>query len=306
MTFRLKLAAALPLCMGAAFAAPSNEFLGRWDLTIAQGGASRPSWMEVKENQGAVTVSFVGVYGSAEPARDVELKNGRLTFATEDFFGHEPAMHVECSIDGGGISGAVTRAEGKLPLSGKRAPRLSAPANPKWGPSIVLFNGKDLDGWRLDQPQAGNWAAENGLLISRERGSNIITTKEFRDFRLHVEFNCPPNGNSGVYLRGRYEVQIEDDEKKSPPTSWMGGIYGFIAPESVLRRPGEWRSFDITLLGRTVWVSVDGKAVVRSREIPGITGGALDSNEDQPGPIYLQGDHGGLQFRHIEITPALP
>ena len=180
MTFRLKLTAALSLCMGAAFAAPSNEFLGRWDLTIAQGGASRPSWMEVKENQGAVTVSFVGVYGSAEPARDVELKNGRLTFATEDFFGHEPAMHVECSIDGGGISGAVTRAEGKLPLSGKRAPRLSAPANPKWGPSIVLFNGKDLDGWRLDQPQAGNWAAENGLLISRERGSNIITTKEFQ------------------------------------------------------------------------------------------------------------------------------
>ena len=306
MKVKFELGVALSICLGAAWAAPSDAILGRWDLTIARGDTSLPSWMEVKENQGVVTVSFVGPYGSAEPARDVELKDGRLTFATEDYFGRSPAMHVECAIDGGTLTGSITRENEKLPLSGKRAPKLNAPANPKWGPSIILFNGKDLDGWRLDQPQAGNWAAENGLLVSRERGANIITTKEFRDFRLHVEFNCPPNGNSGVYLRGRYEVQIEDDEKKSPPTSWMGGIYGFIAPESVLRRPSEWRSFDITLLGRNVWVSVDGKAVVRNKEIPGITGGALDSNEDQPGPIYLQGDHGGLQFRHIEITPVLP
>ncbi len=293
------------VCLGAASAAASDTFAGRWDLTIRRGETTRPSWMEVRQNQDAVTVSFVGPWGSAEPASDPKQSNGRLTFSTEDFFGHEPAMHIECELANGAVTGFVTSGKEKLALTGKRAPALNDSATPKWGDRIILFNGKNLGGWRFDDPaRSSNWAAENGLLVCSRQGSNIITTREFRDFKLHVEFNCPANGNSGVYLRGRYEVQIEDDEKKSPPTSWMGGVYGFLAPENVVRRPGEWRSFDITLVGRTVSVDVDGKPVIRHREIPGITGGALDSNEDQPGPIYLQGDHGGLMFRNIEITPS--
>jgi len=302
----LFVAVAVWVHIGASLAADPGAFVGRWDLTIAHGETSRPAWMEIRQDRGALAVSFVGPYGGAEPARGVQLTNGRLTFSTEDYFGHEAAMRVEFTIEGDGLTGAVTREHEKFALSGKRAPRLGAVDNPKWGRRIVLFNGTNLDGWRFDQPtRSGNWAAENGLLICRGRGSNIVTAQEFRDFRLHVEFNCPADGNSGVYLRGRYEVQIEDDERKSPPTSWLGGIYGFLAPETVVRRPGEWRSFDITLLGRTVSVSVDGQPVIRRREIPGITGGALDSNEDLPGPIYLQGDHGGLTFRRIEITPAI-
>ncbi len=201
MTVSSKLAVALSICIGVASAAPADEFLGRWDLTIMRGDASRPSWMEVKQNGDALTVSFVGPWGSAEPAREVELKNGRLTFATENFFGHAPAMHVECAIANDGLTGEVTADSDKLPLSGKRSPKLSAPANPKWGPSIVLFNGKNLDGWHLDQPQASNWVAENGLLISRERGANLVTNKEFRDFHLHVEFNCPQRQQRRVSSR---------------------------------------------------------------------------------------------------------
>jgi hypothetical protein len=143
------------------------------------------------------------------------------------------------------------------------------------------------------------------VLRNTGRGSNLATEQRFNDFKLHIEFKCPPGCNSGIYLLGRYEVQIEDDEAKSPPTSWMGGVYGFLAPEVEMpRRPGEWQSFDIILRGRWVTIVQNGQTIVRGREIPGITGGALDSDEGQPGPIYLQGDHGGLEFRNIVITPA--
>jgi hypothetical protein len=108
-----------------------------------------------------------------------------------------------------------------------------------------------------------------------------------------------------VYLRGRYEVQIEDDSSKEPPSHHMGGIYGFLAPEPELpKKPGEWQSFDITLIGRTVTVAQNGRTIIDRREIPGITGGAIDSHEDLTGPIFLQGDHGSLSFRNIVIVPA--
>jgi hypothetical protein len=144
-------------------------------------------------------------------------------------------------------------------------------------------------------------------LISPGHGPEIINDSKFEDFKLHLEFNCAANSNSGVYLRGRYEVQIETDSIQEPPSHHTGGVYGFLAatPEQP-RTPGVWQSFDITLVGRTITVVQNGKTIIDNQEIPGITGGALDSHEELPGPIYLQGsEEGYVAYRNIVVTPAI-
>ena len=150
------------------------------------------------------------------------------------------------------------------------------------------------------------WRVEEGTLVSPGRGTEIINDSNFEDFKLHIEFNSPPDSNSGVYLRGRYEVQIETDSIEEPPSHHTGGVYGFLAPSPEQpRKPGEWQSLDITLLGRMITVVQNGRAIIKDQEIPGITGGALDSHEELPGPIYLQGsEKGHTAYRNIVITPA--
>jgi len=148
----------------------------------------------------------------------------------------------------------------------------------------------------------------DGALTITTVGADLVTTRKFSDFKLHVEFRYPKDGNSGVYLRGRYEVQIED----SPAREWpeaidLGAIYGFLSPNhSAGTRADEWQSFDITLIGRRVTVVLNGQTIIADQIIPGITGGALDSDEGAPGPILLQGDHTSVAFRNIVLTPAKP
>jgi hypothetical protein len=185
---------------------------------------------------------------------------------------------------------------------------LKPPANLTWGAPITLFNGRDFGGWTFDNPaKASSWVVEEGCLVNKSAGSNIATERSFQDFKLHIEVNCPSNANSGVYLRGRYEVQIEDDSIQEPPSHHMGAIYGFLAPvPEQPRRSGVWQTFDITLVGRLVTVVQNGQTIINQQEIPGITGGAINSHEESPGPIYLQGDHGGIAYRKIVLTPATP
>jgi len=142
-------------------------------------------------------------------------------------------------------------------------------------------------------------------LRSPKSGVNLRTTRTFGDFKLHIEFRYPKGSNSGVYLRGRHEVQIEDDYGAEPDSHRFSGVYGFIEPSEIAALPaGQWQTYDITLIGRMVTVVANGKQVISNREIPGPTGGAIDSNEGTPGPIYLQGDHGPVEYRNIVITPA--
>jgi len=129
--------------------------------------------------------------------------------------------------------------------------------------------------------------------------------QKFEDFKLHLEFRVPKGENSGVYLRGRYELQVDDAAGLEPSSHHLGGLYGFIAPsENVAKAAGEWQTMDAMLVGRMLTFTLNGTMVICNREIPGITGGALDSNEADPGPILLQGDHGPVDYRNIVITPA--
>jgi hypothetical protein len=174
-----------------------------------------------------------------------------------------------------------------------------------WGPPITLFNGADLDGWRVIQG-AATWEVVDGVLRNIATGGNLVTDRRFSDFQLRLEVRYPPGGNSGVYLRGRYEVQVLDGPVQEPDAHLQGAIYGFLTPSQIVTSgPRVWHTFDITLVGRLVTVTVNGTTVIAEQLIPGITGGALDSDEGAPGPLMLQGDHGPVEYRHIVLTPAL-
>ena len=144
-----------------------------------------------------------------------------------------------------------------------------------------------------------------GTSAVSDHGANLRTTRTFTDFKVHYEVNCPDDANSGFYLRGRYELQLEYEPlTKNPPERRIGSVYGRIAPDpTVPRTPGQWETFDVTLVGRMVTVVHNGVTTIDRKEIEGITGGALDANEGEPGPFYIQGDHtGGLQFRNITVS----
>ncbi len=191
----------------------------------------------------------------------------------------------------------------KATFTAVRAPSLKRTKAPVWGAPVKIFNGKDLTGWHA----TGNnqWVVENGVLKSPHSGSNLVSDNSYTDFKLHIEFRYPEESNSGVYLRGRYEVQIEDRDTTHPDFDHIGAIYGFIAPsEKVAKGANEWQSYDITLVGRMVTVVFNGVTIIANREIPGITGGALDSDEGKPGPLQFQGDHGPIEFRNITIATA--
>src|SRR5437763_364000 len=196
------------------------------------------------------------------------------------------------------------------PSADSKTPPQPLPANRSrhfGGEAIPLFHGKGLAGWKVSDPNAEKgWKVENGELMTPGNGPELLNDGKYEDFKLHVEFNCGENANSGVYLRGRYEVQIETDSIEEPPSHHMGGVYGFLDPTPELpRKPGTWQTYDITLVGRKVTVVQNGQTIIDNKEIPGITGGALDSHEELPGPIYLQGsEKGRVAFRSIVLTPA--
>jgi hypothetical protein len=143
------------------------------------------------------------------------------------------------------------------------------------------------------------------VLVNAVPGNDLRTDKTFADFRLYTEFRYPKGSNSGIYLRGRYEVQIEDNCGQEPDSERIGGVYGFLTPSvNAAKRAGEWQTLEIILVGRVVTVLLNGERIIDRQTIPGITGGALDSNEGAPGPILLQGDHGPIEFRKVTLTPA--
>jgi hypothetical protein len=285
-----------------------HSFLGRWDLTLTNSSGNLPSWINVSEDNGQLKLVFVGVTDHATWMKDAAVKDGQLTWVSpknEEGFPLDTTYSLKRAGDH--LVGTVTNSQNEWSVTGERAPALNDHAVTEWGKPIKLFDGKDFAGWRFKDPaNAGTWKIIDGDLVSTGHGSEIITTAKFNNFKLHVEFNTGPKSNSGVFLRGRYEVQIETDSESEPPSHHTGGVYGFLDPIPEQPRVADkWQSFDITLVGRTVTVVQNGITVIDHKEIPGITGGALDSNEGQPGPIYLQGsEEGRVAFRNIVLTPA--
>jgi hypothetical protein len=289
-----------------------QPFLGRWDVTIATPSGEAPSWLDLYQQGGALKLTMTGRWGNARPIPQVSVSNGTLTFVDpKEEEDSKTDIIFRATLKNGKLVGTANGPNGvPWTWSAVRAPSLIRSGIPHWGAPVSLFNGKNLDGWHEFKshyfPQNGHWTVVDGELVSPGNGPELVSDGKYRDFKLHIEFKNGPVSNSGVYLRGRYEVQIENESADEPPSHHTGGVYGFIAPHPELPRMADkWRTYDITLIGRRVTVVLDGTTIIDNQEIPGLTGGALDSHEGEPGPIYLQGsEKGHVYFRNIVIRPA--
>ena len=313
--------------------AAENPFLGQWELTIPGGAAG---WLGVEQNNGKPQASMLWGSGSVDPVASAKVEGDQLLLTRHyqieraDAAGKKTKVtltqKITASVKGDRIQlvsfmpdeNGQAR-EKREDFSGRRQPPMPpAPdlGQVKFGPPINLFNGKDLTGWRLTDPAAVNgWSAKDGLLVNnpvQEEGKphknygNLRTDREFEDFNLKLEVLVGKGQNSGVYLRGIYEVQVSDTFGRGPDFHNMGAIYSRIKPMVAAEKPaGEWQTLDMTLVDRHVTVELNGKRIIDNQPVMGCTGGALWSDVSKPGPIYLQGDHTGIAYRNVVLKPAL-
>jgi hypothetical protein len=294
-----------------------KDFVGRWDMTVTpETGKPYPQWIELTDNNGKIEGRIQPRGGAWRPIASAHMDSDRLIVVVGQA-GSGPATSWELRSTGSGKLTGIEKhgdADGPM-LAGARAPLLDRPMPKKWAKPMPLFDGKNLNGWEpIGDVENNKWVARNGELVNDNPevpgqkvhgAANIMTTQKFQDFKLHIDVNCPEGGNSGIYLRGRYELQVGTEGGKLP-THEMGAIYSWYPPpEGSANDLGKWTTFDITLVGRHVTVLRDGKMYHDNVEIPGPTGGALDSNEAEPGPVYLQGDHHGV-IRYRNITISVP
>ena len=298
-----------------------SPLIGSWNLTIMMeqdqldnlglfrhglmSSSGFPGWLKVKLSGFSTLVGYyVGYEGSARPIAEVhyDADNDKYHFTIPPQWMDIDDIYFEFALKDDKLEGFKMLDGNKLKITGVRAPSLERKEPPVWGNPINLLT-ENMDRWII--PENNKFKMVDGILVNPEKGGNLITNQKFDDFKLSVEFRYPEGSNSGIYLRGRYEVQIEDSRGRADDVS-IGGIYGFIAPAvNAAKKPGEWQTYEITLVGRHVTIVHNGIEVISNRPIPGITGGSLDSNEGNPGPIMIQGDHGPVEFRKFVITPAL-
>lgn len=285
----------------------SSSLAGRWDVMVGEGDSAFPSWFELVEGPEGWTGALVGMWGSARPIDTVQVEGDRLFFSLPNMYGGKfEAQTFEGVLAGGVISGQTNAPNDQvLPFVAKPAPRLPF-REAAWGEPIDLL-ADGLNGWVLRTESMGNnWSIQPEGLVNSAAGSDIVTKAKFTDFKVLAEYSYPKDSNSGIYLRGRYEFQIIDDFGQEPGVGSSGAIYGFLKPSVNAIRPfGERNTVEITIIGRTITVVLNGTVIVDGQEVPGITGGALESFEGEPGPLFLQGDHGPVTFHRVVVTPAL-
>ncbi len=283
-----------------------STIVGRWDVVMQGPDARYPSWFEVTAAGGKFHGRWQGRGGHATPIAGIEQTGSqfRFTWPSEEDPKATAAQVTGTLSSDDALSGALVTPTGtSIAFSGVRAPALPARGTPKWGRPIDLL-ADGLKGWVPREPGKNGWSYAGLVLSNGLPSSDLISRPTFTDFKLHLEVNVPDQGNSGIYLRGRHEVQVLDSYGKEPHSRQLGGIYGQVTPTSLpAKRAGEWQTFDITLVGRLVTVVLNGVTIIDGQEIPGITGGALDSDEGKPGPIMLQGDHTAIRYRNVLITP---
>lgn len=303
----------LLLLAAASLWAADTDFNGRWNIRVEDEARSRAWWLEVT---GAGTPTLQGRFvgfpgGDTNRIEKIALKDGVLRFTFERAAkGRSRAIRNEYTarLVNGTLEGTCKSREGLIRWTGRRAPEIADRDDGSWreGQPIHLFNGKDLTGWRGQiRGRDLGWVVEDGILKGLGKANNIETEAKFWNFVLHVEYRVAPRSNSGIGLRGRYEVQILDDAGRTPNTHTNGALYSKIAPAVNASKPaGEWQTFDIRIVGRDVTIVLNGQQVVKG-VAEGPTAISTDPDEDQPGPISLQGDHGPVEFRKIILTPLV-
>ena len=306
-------------------AEPTHSFVGHWAFELPDGN---PAWLEVESS----AVSLLWSVGSARPVEEFSVRGEQLTFTRTiqwKPFGEEPARKISKPITGSidardRLVLTVQQDDGKggeeqFQIRGKRLPPM--PDRPdlseiKFGEPIPLL-GADLSGWQLinEDKKKNGWRVEGGVLINETPktdftayGSygNLRTDREFEDFELTLDYKVEAGGNSGIYLRGMYEVQVVDRDSKMQGIQGPGAVFGRIRPsKNAANPPGEWNRYRLTLVDRHITVVLNGETVIDNQPLPGCTGGGMLADDTKPGPIFLQGDHTSVQYRGLSLRPVL-
>ncbi len=321
---RAGLAFALSAVVAAAALSPSitaqsSPFVGAWNMTGTGSDTAFVYWLEVKEADGNLTGSFLNRVGNPVTLGSVKVENGELVFqagSAERLNGPEYRARLEGdklvgrhTLRTGGRGGAAA-GERVVNWVGARRPvfpKSDANAEHKFGAPVVLFDGKTMDAFavqRADSPWF--WGVVDGILTDVPPANNLVSKEKFGDFKLEMEYRLGNGSNSGLYLRGRYELQLLDDRGQPPAILGHMAIYGRKAASvNASRAPYQWQEVTAILVGDHVTVTLNGQRVQDNSIIEGITGGALDNDELAPGPIMIQGDHSLVHIRKLIVTPIV-
>jgi 3-keto-disaccharide hydrolase len=289
---------------------PHQGFLGRWNMTGTGQDANRVYWLEVSEKAGQLSGMFLNRSSSPLQLASVKVDNGSLVFQLPAGQNNQPGAEFRAKLEGEKLMGTTTADGRTIHWVGVRPPKwpaADANAAHKYGTPVELIGPKvqTLDAFR---PQSGdkivNWSFEEGALTNAPPSSNLVSKSTFKDFRVQAEYKLAKDSNSGLYLRGRYELQILDDFGKPPDVHSHMAIYGWTAPSKNAGKPiGEWQTMEAVIVANRVTVTLNGQKVHDNAQIQAITGGALDADEAAPGPLLLQGDHAKVWVRRLTVTP---
>ena len=325
--------------------AQTNPFLGKWDITGEGRFSNQVYWLEVREENGKLAGTFLNRRGSVLPLPEIAIVDGELIFSIGARPNQPKPVH-RARVEDGRLLGRLITGDpesGEIPWSGLRPPQgaqgAQAPgataqgaqgakaqgaqgakgakeqsaehnANDRknrLGTPVQLFNGENLQNWLLQDPEKpSGWVVVDGAMTNEAKANNLISKHQFENFKLVAEYKIEPKSNSGIFLRGRYEVQVVDDFGQEPSNLGHAALYSRVKPTAnASLAPGEWQLLEAIIVGNRLTVTLNRKRVHDNVVIDGITGGALDSREGAPGPIMIQGDHGKVTFRRIVVTPII-
>lgn len=293
--------------------AQDNPFLGKWDIAGVGAHSNYVYWLEVKMEDGKLTGYFLNRSGSVLKLAHIKIEDGELSFtpaAPRAGAPQPPSHRARLNEDKDRLLGTVTVGGEDVAWLGVPAPKwpeTSANKKIRFGTPVALFDGKDMSNWEgQHKDKELGWTIVEGVMTNEPKANNLVSRHRFMDFKIRCEYKVEKNSNSGIYLRGRYELQVLDDFGKPPESHGHMALYSRVAPKVNASKPvGEWQIMEATIVGNRLTVLLNGQKVQDNIVIDGITGGALDSNETEPGPIMIQGDHEKISYRRVIVTPIL-
>ena len=304
-----------------------QDFAGHWALEMNNGAAG---WLALNLTEGEWSGQLWTV-GQPKTIQNLRYADGKLTFKRAlrigppeypggPFTGERAMRDLVATVQGESISVVMKITGGQdFVHLGKRLPPL--PPKPdlskvNFGKPIRLFNGVDLTGWKLiNSKKINGWKVKHGELVNETPKKtfdafapygNLRTERVFGDSKLTIEFNVPPGGNSGIYLRGAYEVQVVDRDSRMQGLQGVGAIFSRVEPSKNAGKPGgQWQSYEITMVDRHATIVLNGETVIDNQPVVGNTNGSFQADVTRPGPLHLQGDHTSVRYRNIVLYPVI-
>lgn len=298
-----------------------DPVIGNWSADLPYADRRAGSFIFSRDGAGNPKALVLWRWASPVWCSDVRIDGSRFSFWHPDGHRYEGvvmgdrmiARLASCDLKTGKVKDAWR------PFEGVRNPPVPdgvRTSDARLGEPIDLL--KDgLDGWKAMEPDAKfGWSFKDGVLSNKlglkpdgswaGGGANLMSKmSDFYDFNLEYDVRVPEKSNSGVYLRGRFEIQVIDSYGKPVNCHNMAAYYGRVTPSVAAEKPaGEWQHVSVTLYREHLTVVLNGVTIIENAPVVGVTGGAIDANLYAAGPIYLQGDHSDADFRNMILRRA--